>query len=72
MLPAAKSVVCGQAFLRLEYAPDWVDIALERLPPDEKANELTLEELGWLASVLRQSGCASPYLHIDESLTPSC
>ena len=56
-MPVGRSVFYGQIFMRLECAPDWVDLALERLPEDAQQEEVTLEELSWLLSGLRQAGC---------------
>ena len=54
-MPIARSVLFSQTLLRLEAAPDWVEIALERVPHTK--DELSLEELEWLASAMRQAGC---------------
>lgn len=62
-IPGSKSVVIAQTHLRIECAPDWVELALERLPHNP-AEEVTLEELDWLIGGMRRAGCKFCYTFI--------
>ncbi|KAK4704163.1 hypothetical protein P7C70_g2043, partial [Phenoliferia sp. Uapishka_3] len=55
-MPLAASVFIGQTFLRVETAPDWVEIALERLPGHQRMEEVTMQELEWLVEGMRKAG----------------
>lgn len=56
ILPRARSVAISQNFLRIEAVPDWVEIALERLPEEDKDDEVTMDELGTLGCGMRLAG----------------
>ncbi|KAM0747732.1 hypothetical protein T439DRAFT_328391 [Meredithblackwellia eburnea MCA 4105] len=53
--PQASTVPISQTFRGMDSAIDWVDIALERLPANRKQEEVSLEELTWLVTGLRQA-----------------
>ncbi|KAL8292418.1 hypothetical protein RQP46_001030 [Phenoliferia psychrophenolica] len=55
-IPRSKSVPISQSFLRIECVVDWVEVALERLPVERRAEEVSLEELGWLIGGMRRAG----------------